>query len=259
MRKVDKVSIKHYITHYKNKGVDFIIDKKRRDIALYKGAECTFSYKHRLAHKNTGSIPGREVQQLIARVTRGVNTYIKKNQFFIPEVENRHSSTFTNHEAWNKLPIDYPFLYVDVNHCFWRIAFLSGYIGKKLYYDVLDHENNEYKLLRNKALACIKAPRMREYFSNGKLLYEITEDKSLHERIYNNIRYKAYNLMGDLKDSLQDNCLAYRTDGIMIVKEYLPAVQDYMDSLNFDVSVRNCFKADNRFYLDARTNKIRHI
>ncbi len=145
------------------------------------------------------------------------------------------------------------FYYVDISHCFWRIAYLKGYITKRLYESVL--KQPELKTARNIALACIVASKWRKYVVNGVFRCEITEDRTLQRVIYDNIRFTCYNTMGMIASFIEKNCIAYRTDGIMVDKVGLPKVKKLIRAQNFEYTVQECVKIDEVTYLSAGRTK----
>jgi hypothetical protein len=148
------------------------------------------------------------------------------------------------------------FYYIDISHCYWRIAYLKNYISKKLYENVL--KKPELKIYRNMALACIVAPKKRQYFKNGEMILEISEDKELWKIIYDNIRFTSYNIIGNISSSedIKKYFIAYRTDGIMVTKPALKFVENMLKQHNLDYKVYNCVKVDdNHYYFDSKKVK----
>ena len=98
------------------------------------------------------------------------------------------------------------------------------------------------------ALACIIAPIERDYYIDGEYSHSVQEVKQLHKRIYDNIRYIAYNLMGDVERTLKIKVIGYRTDGIMVFPKDVEKVVEYFNSNNFECSQNNIYKKDNYSY-----------
>ena len=48
------------------------------------------------------------------------------------------------------------------------------------------------------ALSCIIAPKSVEYYKDGKLVNVIQENTDVYQTIYENIRFKAWNLFGKI-------------------------------------------------------------
>lgn len=102
----------------------------------------------------------------------------------------------------------------DIKHAYWRIAYINGFINKKLYEQGC---KDEYKLSRNTALSTCGTERRYNLVKNGEITEETVvmreESKDLRD-IYTYIRLECYRIMYDLSDALKDEWKEYNTDGI---------------------------------------------
>ncbi len=231
----------------------FIIEGKRDVRTIIIGKKHVIHHRKRklLSEKKDNA----RITSLIGQVSKAVNNFLIKNDFQVEKVPQHFQSTGTNRRKYNRMKEGTVFYYVDISHCFWRIAFLKNYIGERLYKNVL--EKPGLKLYRNMALGCIVSEKWREYYNNGKFVIKITEDRTLHQRVYDNIRFTCYNLMGYAASLTVKNCIAYRTDGIMVDKAGLPKVKKLIRAQNYDFTVKECIKVDNLSYLSGgRTKKM---
>jgi len=251
MRKIDNKTLNKYVDSLAKQRRTFIIENKRKvNSILVKGKAVILNKGKPSALKNKKK--NREVINLISQVAKNVNQYISSciidKGINVPQVRSRHSSTYTNRKMYREMAEGERFYYVDISHCFWRIALLKKYITKQLYENTL--KKDEFKAYRNIALACIVAPRSRKYFVFGQFMCEISEWKVLHQRIYDNIRFTAYNLMGDIRSEVNRYCIGYRTDGIMITDnpKVLKRVQELITKKGFSYKVTECYKIDELFY-----------
>lgn len=258
MRKIDNNKIDKYVQSLCNQKKTFIVENKRKVNSilirnkakiLNKGKETKVKNKKK----------NREVINLFSQVAKNVNQYIVNNGLKVRAVKSRHSSTYTNRKLYREMAEGERFFYVDISHCFWRIAYLKKYITKQLYENTLQKE--EFKVYRNIALACIVAPRTRRYYVLGKFMGEISEWKVLHQRIYDNIRFTAYNLMGDLRAETNRYCIGYRTDGIMITDnpKIVKRVKETIERKGFSCKVTECFKVDDMYYQSGNNEKLKRI
>lgn len=239
-------AISSHVKGYCNNGRDFIVDHKRDTHGIIHMGKWTVVT--RSVSKIKFSIKKSEIVSLFSRVTKSVNKHIVENDFFIEEIKQIHTSSKIDRIKYAEMKEGEIFFYVDVNHCFWRIAYLFGYLTPRLYNEVL--QKDKFKTYRNMALACIVAPRSRDYYINGVKIITITEDKTLHKRIYDNIRYASYNLMGDIFEYTKEYCIGYRTDGIMIKTiEAVEAVKDILSENNLDFTVVECKKVNDKEFI----------
>lgn len=123
----------------------------------------------------------------------------------------------------------------DVNHAYWRIAYLEGIISEKTYFKGLAIKDKSLKLA---ALANLRSAK--EYFivENGIVTNKtkiLRYDPILH-KLYDNIRYTCYEHMQRCADILGDDFICYKTDCIYYIDtaNNRRAVQLYLDTAGFD-------------------------
>ena len=189
-----------------------------------------------------------KVLNLFASVKKSINKYLNNNNFTIIKIVKKYNSTFTNRPLYSSLEIGTKFYYVDVKHCYWRIAYLQGYLSEYYYLKIL--ENPEMKLWRNMALSCIIAGKKVEYYKDGKHFHTVSEHTQMYEQVYENIRFYAWNLFGRLcfEKIGEDRCMGYFTDGIMILEEDLKTVRTVLARHKLQFRILSCEKTEqNKF------------
>jgi hypothetical protein len=120
----------------------------------------------------------------------------------------------------------------DLDHAYWRVAFLNEYISMKTYLKGLELED---KSLRLAALANLSS--MKEYLliKDGKVTQEtvtLKYDPILH-KVYNNIRFTCYEHMMNIAKILEDDFICYKTDCVYYkdTQNNRLLVQGYLDSV----------------------------
>jgi hypothetical protein len=199
----------------------------------------------------------KDILSLFSQVASSANRYIVKNNFTIPVIKQNNSPVFINHALYNSMAEGEMFLYIDINHCYWRIAYLQGIISEKFYKRVLKNKN--LKIYRNMALACLIATKSKSYYIKGEHKLTVTEVKQQHNQIYQNIRFTAYNLLGEVRNKIgDDNLIGYRTDAILCKKEVAKKVGYIIFKNNFTFKVLECAKIDDHHYQygDSEIKKI---
>lgn len=225
----------------------FRIHKKRGTQMIYMGATTVAISKEKKKSSIKDKNLNKEVVNLIANVSKNVNKFITESGCDVEKVPENHGSTWTNNEMYECLEEGTKFYYIDIRHCFWRIAYLKGYISKYMYESILDKPH--LKTYRNMALACVVAPVEVDYYVNGKCILSIQEDKSLHRVVYDNIRFTAYNLMGEITSAIgAEHVVGYRTDGIMVLPDFRDEVIHLILEQDFDCNVFEVEKIDDYYY-----------
>lgn len=254
MLKLDSKDFRAYIRQLEDNNASFVLEKKRLVSNLIIGGKY-FALSKNKNHAAKENKKKKEVITLFGMVAKNISKYIIKNNLTIKQIKQKHESSYTNKEKYRRMKQGATFYYIDIAHCFWRIAFLKGYISENLYKNVL--KRNGLKTYRNMALACIVAPKSREYYDNGKKILDITEDKSHYRIIYDNIRFTSYNTMGNIASKIQKYVIGYRTDGIMATRPSVNVIKKELSDAGFDFKVVKCFKIDDKhFYFGKRIMKI---
>lgn len=120
----------------------------------------------------------------------------------------------------------------DLDHAYWRVAFLNEYIRPETYLKGLELKD---KSLRLAALANLSS--MKEFFimEGGEITDKtitIKYDPILH-KVYSNIRNGCYTHMMNIAELLGDEFICYKTDCIYYKDkpENRELVQQYLDSV----------------------------
>lgn len=121
----------------------------------------------------------------------------------------------------------------DLDHAYWRIAFLRGYISEETYQKGLKVKD---KSLRLASLANLSSHKEYQVIENGVLTdktVSIRYDPIL-QKVYANIRYECYDIMMECAKLLGDDFVCYKTDCIYYrdTEKNRKKVQDYIDSRN---------------------------
>lgn len=123
----------------------------------------------------------------------------------------------------------------DVNSAYWVIAYNLGIISERLKEKCQD---SRFKVVRLAALAVLGRSFTYENYVEGKkstnIVIEAEDDRV--KSIYRWIRYKCYEMMGELSRILGSDFEAYRTDCIYYrdTTENRKKVYEYLDARGFE-------------------------
>lgn len=120
----------------------------------------------------------------------------------------------------------------DLDHAYWRVAFLNEYISMDTYLRGLELKD---KSLRLAALANLSSMKEFIVIKQGQITEDtitLKYDPILH-KIYSNIRFTCYEHMMNMANMLGDEFICYKTDCIYYKDkpENRQLVQDYLDSV----------------------------
>jgi hypothetical protein len=259
MLELDFDNLKQFKDNLIKRKMSFTIEKKRNEVIFIKNGVKIAKAKA----KNTISYATKDevksVLSLFANVKKSINKHLVKQGLVISKIEKKYDSTFTNRLLFDSLPIGTTFYYIDVKHCYWRIAYLNGYISENYYKKIL--ENPDLKIYRNMALSCIIANKTLEYYDNGTLTNVIEEDTSIYHTIYENIRFKAWNLFGSLcfEKIGKEKTIGYYTDGIMVLSENVATVKTTLTRNKLQYTITKCIKTNHRQWMNCDTNDFRRF
>lgn len=119
----------------------------------------------------------------------------------------------------------------DLNHAFWRIAFIKGYISEKTYERGLV---DKAKALRLATLSTLGTERVYDIYKDGVLVEQKikrAKDEVLLN-VYKDIRFSCYYMMHELSVMLGNDFDCYKTDCIYYrdTPENRAKVHKYFDS-----------------------------
>jgi hypothetical protein len=133
---------------------------------------------------------------------------------------------------WNQNMLDFQgkITATDVNHAYWRIAFMQGIISEKTYTKGLLIKD---KSIRLAALANLASSKEYQVIRDGQMTNKtiVLKYDPILQKVYNNVRYTCYNYMMTMAHMLKEDFICYKTDCIYYVDkpENRKMVQEYLD------------------------------
>ncbi len=119
----------------------------------------------------------------------------------------------------------------DINHAYWRIAFIKGIINERTYAYGLDPS---CKALRLATISVLGKQRKYIKYVNGYKQEFVTVDKGNEKLqvVYNYVRRYCYGLMKELSDLLGDDFDCWKTDCVYYreTEENIKKVHDFLNS-----------------------------
>lgn len=123
----------------------------------------------------------------------------------------------------------------DVDHAYWRIAYLEGIISDKTYKKGLELKD---KALRLAALANLSSAKEYNVIKDGIVTKKtvVLKYDPILQKVYNNIRYTCYEHMNILANMLGEDFICYKTDCIYYkdTAKNREMVQMYLDSVGLE-------------------------
>lgn len=141
---------------------------------------------------------------------------------------------------------------IDLNHAYWRLAYLKGIINEKTYNYGLEEPTKEtkgnIKALRLATLSILGREKSFEIWENGTLVEkEITQPLDpLQQMVFKYIRLMCYDLMNNVAKKLGKDFDCWKTDCIYFkdTPENRKIVCDYFDRKNMPYKILDYFPPD---------------
>ncbi|MEI7510281.1 MAG: hypothetical protein WCJ62_12565 [Flavobacterium sp.] len=208
-----EVDIKEYLREYKRTKIDRTYKKLiacKSDFFVRMGSECNellFDGRHRVYRTDTNNFPGKFIF-LFNSVQRDARKFLAKNPIIdiSPRVEVTKYNYLYDHDRGIITG-------TDLDHAFWRIAYIKNYISKRTYNYGL---NKEAKALRLATLSVLGREKAFDKYVEGEFIEKVITkklDPHLHS-VYKDIRFSCYYMMYELSLLLGDEFDCWRTDCI---------------------------------------------
>jgi len=220
---VRNTTAEEYIKNLKKKKVDFSLRQTSET------SEVIIDDTHYI-FALTKNFPANKVY-LFSRVNREAKKFIESNSLVVPE--NRGSVVF-----FHDLGLDYdidekPIAGIDLNHAYWRIAYLNKIISKDTYIRGLGEDS---KALRLATISVLGREKVFYNYENGFKTDSFIKQKLNPElrNVYDFVRLSCFNYMYELAQILHDDFFCYKTDGIYFHDDpkgiNIKTVRSYFDS-----------------------------
>lgn len=182
-----------------------------------------------------------EAITIIRTIKQQFTLYLKNNDWKpVSKVPQKNGPVYKNLKLWDALPVGTEFVMLDIKHAYWRVAYLQGYISKRIYDKYL--EDDKLKLWRNVGMACVVAKQKREYYQKGRLVSTVQTWNDPYEQIYRNIRHITYNTVGDIKRKYPDSVIAHRTDAVLFLPELEESIKKILWNRKYKIRTLECVK-----------------
>jgi len=202
------------------------------------------SYRRKLSEEEMSNL------WIFSAIKKQVKSWLKDNRLeLIPE----SFPSVKKGKAYSTLAEGEVFCGTDIKHCYWRMAFNLGYIKPKLYKtltadDLPPEKQAQYKLLRNKALACLRSKQEIAEWNGEQRIRSYYEGSGEMEQLYNDLRNRCYKIMADLSDKIPDGFIKYKTDCIYYLPQYRNIVEQHLESANMLFKTVDCVKIDSVYF-----------
>lgn len=203
--KIKRIYSKTRVDNFYNKLV-----KGKGDFLIRFGSECNeliFDNAHNVfatKNKNFDS----KLLCLFNMVQTDVKNFLNINPYIdIPPKVNTIEFNYSYNDQIGTLTA------TDLDHAFWRIAYVKGYITKKTYEKGLPSSG---KAIRLASLSVLGRGKKFDRYVNGKYVETVVMKKpdALLQKVYVDIRYSCYYMMYELSKILGDDFECWKTDCI---------------------------------------------
>jgi hypothetical protein len=207
--------------------VSDLLDKKL-SFSVRRASECTeiiLDDKH-IVFASQNNFPKKKIY-LFNNVKQQVTKWLKNNFVILPD--DVHSITYNYDYDTDKGIMTG----TDLNHAYWRIAYLYEMINEKTYLSGLD---TDCKALRLATLSVLGREKKFDSYDKGvlKKSYVYQKENVDLKNVFKFIRLTCFTFMKNLSEMLGDDFFAWKTDCIYYrdTKQNIKLVHDYFDKYN---------------------------
>lgn len=123
----------------------------------------------------------------------------------------------------------------DVDHAYWRIAYMLGYIKERTYLKGLQLKDKSLRLASLANLSSAKEYRIIQdgYITNKTVVLKYDP---ILQKVYNNIRYTCFEIMQHMANLLGKDFICYKTDCIYYkdTEANRLKIQSYLDEIGLE-------------------------
>lgn len=193
-----------------------------------RASECTeilMDDKH-IVFASQSNFPKKKIY-LFNNVKQQVTKWLKENVVFLPEEINsiKYNYDYDTDEG--------TMCGTDLNHAYWRIAYLYGMINEKTYIAGLD---TDCKALRLATLSVLGREKKFDNYEKGeiKASYVYQKENVDLKNVFKFIRLTCFSFMKEASELVGDDFFAWKTDCIYYRENLknIKMVQDYFDQYN---------------------------
>ena len=196
--------------------------------SVRRASECTeilMDDKH-IVFASQNIFPKKKIY-LFNSVKQQTTKWLKNNSVFLPEELNsiKYNYDYDTDEG--------TMCGTDLNHAYWRIAYLYGMINEKTYIGGLD---TDCKALRLATLSVLGREKKFDNYEKGEIKesYVYQKENVDLKNVFKFIRLTCFSFMKEASDLLGDDFFAWKTDCIYYRESLsnIKAVQEYFDQYN---------------------------
>ena len=179
---------------------------------------------------------------ITGQAKKHVNKYIHEHNYCVQPIPKKDSRARIKDDAiWNDIPVGGEFWCIDINSCYWQMAYKLGYISEKLYNTYVDLA--DFKLIKQLSLSFLPKRSHKDYYKNGEKIWSINCENEQWDIIYKNITSKSFNLIHELELIVRkQNVLMRLSDAIYVKYSHVAAIEDYLNDANVKYKTLQCVK-----------------
>lgn len=123
---------------------------------------------------------------------------------------------------------------IDINDCYWRTAYLLGYISEMSY--IKGMKTKSWKVGRNACIGSLSKTKVITPFKGGEPQYKlrkVVKPNPQYQYIRNHIIWEVYNLFNELFLQLGNTFYMFLTDCLVTEYDKLKEVQKFLNGKNY--------------------------
>jgi hypothetical protein len=178
---------------------------------------------------------------------KDIDDYLSKNKGNVPRWDNNYREQMFNLDAIEK-NIGKQLVMIDINDCYWRTAYLLGYITELTY--IKGKKRKDWKIGRNACIGALIKTKTIQGYTNGKPDIEkrkIERTPIEYQMIRNHIIGYVFKMFDELFQQMGDTFYMFLTDCLVTTYDKKRQVDEYFLQKGYKVKSKPIeFTAINR-------------
>jgi hypothetical protein len=178
---------------------------------------------------------GGRGHHLTKQFIKDIDSYIAKNEGNIPRWDNNYREQMFNIDAIEK-NLNKQLVMIDINDCYWRTAYLLGYITEQTY--IKGRKRKEWKIGRNACIGGLCKTVVTQGYTLGKVdatKRVVTRPPVNYQFIRNHIIGHVFTMFNELFEQMGNTFFMFLTDCLVTTYENKKRVEDYFTQKGYKV------------------------
>lgn len=176
---------------------------------------------------------GGQGHHLSKQFLKDIDAWIAQNKGNVPRWDNNYKEQMFNLDAIEGA-VGKPLVMIDINDCYWRTAYILGYITQLTY--ITGKKNKSWKIGRNACIGGLAKVKVTQGYTKGKIdptRRKVVRTPVEYQMIRNHIIGHVYKMFNDLFEQMGDSFFMFLTDCVVTTYDKKRWVEEYFTQMGY--------------------------